>query len=156
MTIGRGLLLFLVAAGSSPARAADNGGTVAMVAPPARPTMCKSSDPDTVVVCGRSTNRYRIDPNVLAADRAADAAPIKPQLDATAPGPCTGSTCGGGDYIPLVGMALTALRAAELAADGDDWRDAFRTHPDQYRIYRQRKAEQADKGHVTIGVSARN
>ena len=36
--------------------------------------------------------------------------------------------------IPLVGMALTALKAAVLASQGEDWREAFKTHPDEYRI----------------------
>lgn len=112
---------------------------------------CRSSDPTEVVVCGRSQQRYRIDPQVLAATRAAEAPPPKPVLDATSDGSCTGPNCGGGT-IPLIGMALTALKAAELAAQGDDWRDAFRTHPDQYKVYEQSK--DAKKPRISIGVSA--
>jgi hypothetical protein len=48
-------------------------------------------------------------------------------------------------------MALTGLRAAELAADGDDWREAFRTRPDEYRAY---EAARAKKGGISIGIVA--
>jgi len=112
---------------------------------------CKSNDPAEVVVCGRSQQRYRIDPQVLAATRAAEALPPKPALDASRDSSCTGPNCGGGT-IPLVGMALAALKAAELAAQGDDWREAFRTHPDQYQLYEQSKASK--KARVSIGVGA--
>ena len=114
-------------------------------------TACKSNDPAEVVVCGRSQQRYRIDPQVLAANRAADALPPKPALDASRDSSCTGPNCGGGT-IPLVGMALAVLKAAELAVQGDDWREAFRTHPDRYELYQQSEARK--KARVTIGVTA--
>ena len=114
-------------------------------------TGCKSNDPAEVVVCGRSQQRYRIDPQVLAATRAAEALPPKPALDASRDSSCTGANCGGGT-IPLVGMALAVLKAAELAVQGDDWREAFRTHPDQYQLYEQSKASK--KARVSIGVGA--
>jgi len=114
-------------------------------------TGCKSNDPAEVVVCGRSQQRYRIDPQVLAATRAAEALPPKPALDASRDSSCTGANCGGGT-IPLVGMALAVLKAAELAVQGDDWREAFRTHPDQYQLYEQSKASK--KARVSIGLGA--
>ncbi len=114
---------------------------------------CKSTNATEVVVCGRSQERYRIDPDVLAASRAAEAAPPKAPLNATTSEQCAGPNCGGGSYVPLVGMALTALKAAELAVQGDDWREAFRTHPDEYKAYENSKAK---KGHVSIGLSAGN
>ena len=116
-----------------------------------QPPNCKS-DSTEVVVCGRSNPKYRIDPDVLAATRAAEAPPPKPNLDASEQIACVGDHCGGGNYVPLVGMALTAVKAAELAAQGDDWREAFRTHPDQYRAYQESK--QSKKSHVSIGISA--
>jgi hypothetical protein len=117
------------------------------------PESCKNNDSTEVVVCGRSQQRYRIDPTVLAATRAAEAPPPKPKLDATTATACTGPNCGGGDYVPLVGMALTALKAAELAAEGEDWRDAFRTHPDAYREYQDAKRRTS---RISIGVTAGN
>jgi hypothetical protein len=154
------LLLLAIGLGSA-AGAQDNGMAIGQTlgqalssaAPAARSAACKVARPGEVVVCGHSQEKYRIDPTVLAATRAADAAPPKPALDATAVNPCTGQDCGGGT-IPLVGMALTALKAAELAADGDDWRDAFRTHPDAYQQYQAATASAARKGHISIGVTA--
>ena len=113
---------------------------------------CKSDDATTVVVCGRSQQRYRIDPVVLEATREAEAPPPKPNLDATAAPGCIGPNCGGG-MIPLVAMALTAVKAAVLASQGDDWRDALRTHPDAYRQYEDAKARTS---RISIGVTAGN
>lgn len=118
----------------------------------ARP--CHEQSSAEVVVCGKSQQRYRIDPDVLAATRAAEAPPPKPQLDASTAGGCIGPNCGGAT-IPLVGVALTAIRAAALAANGDDWREAFRTHPDQYQLYRQSEAAKKRNG-ISIGLSAGN
>jgi hypothetical protein len=149
----KAMCVLIVAGLSSAAVAQDNPDLVAGAlgkAATAPKADCKSADPKAVVVCGRSQQRFRIDPAVLAATRAAEAPPPKPALDATAGQPCTGSQCGGGSYVPLVGMALKALKAAELAADGDDWRDAFRTRPDQYQTYQANKAK---KGGVSVGVT---
>ena len=118
-----------------------------------RKSDCRSEDPNAVVVCGRSQQRFRIDPTVLATTRRAEALPPKAPLDATGAQPCKGSQCGGGDFVPLIPMALKALKAAELAIEGDDWREAFRTRPDQYQIYR---SEQAKTGKVSVSVSAGN
>jgi hypothetical protein len=136
------LLLLAGLAGSTGAVAQDAlppvGPTVASAlreaVPGQTPDRCRSDDPTAVVVCGRSPHRYRIDPDVLAAVRSAEAPPPKPPVTAdSAQTACVGPKCGTGGVIPLVAMALTALRAAELAAHGDDWRDAFRTHEDAYR-----------------------
>ena len=143
-------------AGSSAAVAQTDAGTVAKALSNNTATPkaeCKADDPKTVVVCGRSQQRFRIDPAVLAATRAAEAVPPKPALDAKSGQPCTGSQCGGGSYVPLIGMALTALKAVELAAEGDDWREAFRTRPDEYQAYSRAKAK---KARIGIGVSAGN
>lgn len=113
---------------------------------------CNSDDPSTVVVCGRSQRRYRIDPFVLDATRKSEAPPAKPKLDATTAEACTGPNCGGA-VIPLVGMALTAVKAAVLASQGDDWREAFRTRPDQYRAYEDAKARTS---RISIGVTVGN
>jgi hypothetical protein len=162
MALIKAASLLLVALASSPAMAAQDQPapkTVAQAlqetAPGAEPK-CDNDDPDAVVVCGRSQKPYRIDPNVLAATRAAEASPPKPPVGSAPPEQCTGPNCGGGSYVPLVGMALTALKAAELAAQGDDWRDAFRTRPDQYRLYQEERARQAKKGGVSIGVTVGN
>jgi hypothetical protein len=153
LLIAAGAAFSSVAAAQEPARSLGEALTEANSGHPGE---CKSDDPSAVVVCGRSQQRYRIDPDVLAATRAAEAPPPEPSLDATADQACVGPNCGGGT-IPLVGMALTAIKAVELAAHGDDWREAFRTRPDQYRAYQDAKAEEkAKKGGISIGVSAGN
>jgi hypothetical protein len=123
---------------------------------PSREPKCENADPHAVVVCGRSQAPYRIDPNVLAATRAAEAPPPKPPVGSAPPEQCTGPNCGGGSYVPLVGMALTALKAVELAAQGDDWREAFRTRPGQYRLYQDQQAKRAKKSGVSVGVTVGN
>jgi hypothetical protein len=155
--VRKALQLLLLAGFFAAASSAASGQSIAnsMVTAPAKPdssidSRCKSDDPTTVVVCGRSQNQYRIDPTVLEATREADALPIKPKLDATTSSACIGPNCGGG-MIPLVGMALTAVKAAVLASEGDDWREAFRTHPDQYRAYEDAKARTS---RISIGVVA--
>ena len=152
----------LLAVLSSPAMAAHGQPapkTIAQAlaeASPSREPKCEDADPHAVVVCGRSQAPYRIDPDVLAATRAAEAPPPKPPVGSDPPEQCTGPHCGGGSYVPLVGMALTALKAAELAAQGDDWREAFRTRPDQYRLYQEERAKGVKKGGVSIGVTVGN
>jgi hypothetical protein len=120
---------------------------------------CKSDDPKAVIVCGRSQHRYRIDPGVLAAERAVETPAAKGPISfvpASGQTACVGPKCGSGaDFIPVVGIALVALRAATLAAHGEDWRDAFRTHEDEYQAYQDSQAKQA-KGGVSVGVSAGN
>lgn len=152
-------LLFLAGlAGSVQAGAHGEPSNLSAIASsPGKPdvsseTACRNDDPETVVVCGRSQQRFRIDPTILEASREAAALPPKQKLDATATDACIGPNCGGGT-IPLVGMALTAAKAAVLASEGEDWREAFRTHPDQYQVYQGVKAR---KSHISIGVTAGN
>ncbi len=116
---------------------------------------CENGTTSEVVVCGRSQQRYRIDPAVLEATREADATPPKPPISKEPAVPCTGQECGGGT-IPLVSVALTALKAAELAAAGDDWRDAFKTRADQYQVYQEMKQKESDERKVHIGLVAGN
>lgn len=159
MKVEAGVLLLIAFAAPMPAWAQRVPPPPASVSGPSKDSdrqhpadKCKSSDSQTVVVCGRSSSSYRIDPAVLAATRAAEAAPAKPALDATGNPPCIGPNCGGAT-LPLVGMALAGLKAVELAAEGEDWREAFRTRPDQYRLY-QEKAKGAKKAKITVGISA--
>lgn len=124
-------------------------------ASPTASAECAKGDGKEVVVCGRSSQRFRIDPDVLDASRARNAVPAKPPVSAEASpsSGCVGPNACGGDYLPVVGMALTALKAAELAVEGEDWRDAFRTKPDEYRLYQQSQDKKAS-GHVSIGIVA--
>jgi hypothetical protein len=118
---------------------------------------CRSKDPADIIVCGRPGERYRIDPNVLEAIRSAEAPPVQPPVTAdSVNSDCVGPQHCGGGTIPLVGMALTAVRAAAMAAEGDDWREAFRTRLDEYRAYQDARSRQHKGGRVSLGVSAGN
>lgn len=102
-----------------------------------------SAEPGAVVVCGRSPDRFRIDPAVLEAQRAAEAPRAKPETRiASANTDCVGPQHCGGGTVPLVGMALAAAaKAAILAIDGEDWREPFRTRPDGYQAYQRARAK---------------
>ena len=120
---------------------------------------CRHANGAEIVVCGRQGSPYRIDPVVLETQRSRDALPPKPPVgaDMVADSGCTGGRGGGctnSGVVPLVGMALAAVKAAELAASGDDWRDAIRTHEDEYRLYQQAEERKAKERGVKIGISA--
>ena len=120
---------------------------------------CKSTNPAEVVVCGHSHQKYRIDPSVLAAERAVEALPPKgPITVESSQTACVGPKCGTDSFgvVPIIGIALVAARAAELAAQGNDWREAFRTHPDTYQAYQDAKTKDANQPHISIGLSAGN
>jgi len=122
---------------------------------------CRSANGDEIVVCKHQGSPYRIDPKVLKAERARDALPPKPPVGTSqvADSGCVGgqgSGCMNGGVIPLVGVALAAVKAAELAAEGDDWRDAIRTHEDEYRLYKQAEERKSKERGVKIGVTAGN
>jgi hypothetical protein len=51
-------------------------------------------------------------------------------------------------------MALVAAQAVSLAAHGDDWREAIRTQPDEYRLYQQAEAKRASERKIRIGIAA--
>ena len=134
---------------------------VAASSPPAAAPLskeCAKSSPDEVLVCGHKTERYRIDPNVLEAQREHDALPAKPPVTAEAvqPGGCVGGQGCEGGVIPLIGVAIVAAKAVALAAKGDDWRDAIRIHPDEYRLYKEAEERRAKERRPRIGFSVGN
>lgn len=153
---GPSLLFSLLTLASAPtaAQAAPDLGHALHDAGIGETRSCKSEDPRAVVVCGTARQPFRIDPTVLAATREAEAAPIKPPVGGdVSQAVCSGPRCGP-PPVPLVGMALAALKAAALAAQGDDWREPLRTHPDQYKVYEQKKS--ASKPRVSVEVGAGN
>jgi hypothetical protein len=142
----------------SAAAVAAESATPAPV-PTAPDKACTSQDPAEILVCGRTKDdAYRIDRSVLEAMRAREAAPPKPdanaQAAAAAPG-CVGPLACGGAPVPLVGLALKTLEAASLAATGEDWREAFRTHQDEYRLYQQSQQRRARDRRPKIGFGVR-
>lgn len=149
------VLIAVAAVAAQPAPAGSGPGIgPALTAPVAK--TCKGDHPEDVVVCGKPGQPYRIDPVVLEANRAANAKPPKPPVtaDSVPTNGCIGGMSCEGGFIPLVGMALVAAEAVSLAAHGDDWRDAIRKQPDEYRLYQQAEAKRASERKVRIGIAA--
>lgn len=154
------MVALLIAVAELPAIAAAPPAVVSVAIEP-----CKSASGDEILVCGerdkRGEDRFRIDANVLAADRAKNALPPKPPADATADASTTGNSCVGPNacnegVIPLVGMALAVAKAAALAAKGEDWRDAIRTHEDEYRLYKEAEERRRKDRGIKIGITVGN
>lgn len=45
--------------------------------------------------------------------------------------------------IPLLPAAVKVATALVKAAKGEDWREAFRTKPDDYQLYEEERKEEA-------------
>jgi hypothetical protein len=156
------MLLAGIWAGPAPLAAAPAANPVAdapvSISAPARPAAairdeCSSDDLTRIIVCGQARHDYRIETPVLEGERAISSAPARVQTrDPLSYAQCVGPNCGG-DFLPLIPMALKIIGAAVDAASGNDWRQDFRTRPDAYDAYVDAKA--AKSGHkVTVGVGA--
>ena len=103
-------------------------------------------NPDEITVCAErnSKDRYRIDPGVLGADRAANANPRPEQkLAPKEKCPPHGPICEGQGAIPISAIAIVAAKTAILAANGGDWREVVGLTNDQdYEEYRAAKAKE--------------
>jgi hypothetical protein len=123
-----------------------------------RPACPEDASEADVVVCAQRTPDYRIDPGVLASQRAREPQPSETtERQRSAMASATSchdlpTKCQGSGVIPLLPAALKAIEAAALAVKGEDWREAFRTKPDEYQAY---QAERRRSGvRVGVGVSA--
>ena len=117
---------------------------------------CPAGTDKEVVVCGtRERSPYRLDETVLEAERSKEAAnnPRVVQDRSGGPEPCgtVRNECGGG-AIPLLGPALRVATAIVDAANGDDWKQAFRNGPSDYERYEEAKRKRA-KGGISVGIS---
>jgi hypothetical protein len=147
--------LFLTALSATPA-AAD---------PPARvgthlmPRRCPELSGDgEVVVCGERERPYRIDPDVLAGQRARDVPPedTRTAQEKAVQGSChdTYAKCQGSGTIPILAPALKTIQAVVLAAKGEDWRQPFRSKPDDYQAYQAAQGERRAKIDVSLVAGA--
>jgi hypothetical protein len=146
------MIALLIGAAAQAAIGPTEGAAVSSLSQP-----CADESRAEIVVCAPPRNRYRIDPAVLDAQRVLEAPPPKPAVTAdSAPASgCVGpDTCKSGT-VPLVGMALVAAKAAALAAEGEDWRDALRIHEDEYRLYKQAEARRAKERKVRVGLGVK-
>lgn len=109
---------------------------------------CPSLKPtdDTIVVCGREDRRYRIDPVVLAVNRARDAKGGAPRPDGRTSlfqercSPVGGAVCPGQGTLPISSIAITVATALIKVAKGEDLRPMLRPTPSEYEMYKQAKA----------------
>lgn len=107
---------------------------------------CKTDDSKAVVVCGRRSERFRIDRQVLESDRAATAQPGRPSLMQEA---LTAQRYGDhpehGRVIPNKLIALPLGKgssgAPELAIKGQNLPVAMRQGDDTYLDYRAARVE---------------
>lgn len=118
---------------------------------------CKASSPGELVVCGeRGRSPYRLDPTVLEAQRSIAAAsnPVRVQDRSGDPNLCgtVRNECGG-RAIPLLEPALRVASAVVKAAEGGDWREAFRNGPGDYDRYEQAKQK---RSRIGVAISVRS
>jgi hypothetical protein len=98
------------------------------------------------VVCGQRTQRLRLDPDVLDAQRTAERAERSTTAHApTAQASCSAlpQGCGTGlEGLDLANVAVVVAATAIKAAKGEDWKKVLRTGgPDEYQLYLQAKRE---------------
>lgn len=115
-------------------------------APGAAHVGCKSAAADSVVVCGRRSERYRIDRSVYEASRAARANAPKPSPSAqTISEMRYGQPQDRGRVIPTDVTKMPAEKALMMAIKGEDWRAPLRQEPDQYAAYGKAKNQAEGK-----------
>ena len=119
---------------------------------------CSPSDPiageaQEIVICVERPEGFRIDPDVMEAERQARRKKLKrPERFADTSCQSVGPMgCMGGGGINLLAAALTAAEMAKRTASGENVGEMFVTEPqpDEYQFYREakrkREAEKAAK-----------
>ena len=131
------------------------------LAPLAAVDPCTSVQADEITVCGERNqkDRYRIDPGVLGADRAAEANPRPEQkLAPKEKCPPHGPICPGQGAIPVSAIALVAVETAVRAAKGEDWREGLGLTNDrdyeEYRLAKAKEERRKEERKVRVGVTA--
>ena len=103
------------------------------------------AEDNTILVCGRRGDPYRIDPVVLATEQARrDLNKRRPNRGDVPAEPCNlvgpAVRCPT-DVITVSGIALTAIQAVVKAARGEDLRPMLRAEPTEYELFVQAKAQ---------------
>jgi hypothetical protein len=141
------LIFALGGAGAMPAApqavTPDPAAAAATAGPTSADQTCRSLHPRDIVVCGQRPQGYRLDRAVTDANRQAEhdkrstsgAPPPAQSACAQQPMGCPG----GLGSLDLANVALVLGTAGVRAARGQDWARAFKTGPDEYRLYQQAK-----------------
>ena len=116
---------------------------------------CPGGVDGEVVVCGSKEKKYGPDADVM---RAADPAPLPPTPDsrerATAVQCGTGGNLCDSGQIPVTAVALAGAKAVLQAIKGEDWKEVFRTRPDEYQRYLDARQRRQASARVSVGVPA--
>lgn len=149
-------MVVLSALAGAPAAAAEPPQRIVIDLMPKRcPDQGTGAD---VVVCGEREQPYRIDPDVLAGERAREALPVDTRTaqEKAVVGSChdTPAKCQGGGIIPVLPAALKTIEAVVLAVKGEDWRQPFRSKPDDYEAYKAAQGERRAKVSVSLDAGA--
>ena len=116
---------------------------------------CPSGADGEVVVCGSKEPKYGPDADVT---KAAEPAPLPPP--AASPKRATTVQCGTGGnlcdsgQIPVTAIALAGAKAVIQAIKGEDWKEVFRTRPDEYQRYLDAKNRRQARARVTVSGGA--
>jgi len=143
-------LISAAAAAAEPPTTPANGTSTDPNKPAAS---CRSTAPDTIVVCGeRSGNsRYRIDPAMRRFFRekaqSEDPTPRSGQIANVQAAAAADSPGSSGGPVPVMGPAIKVASAVVKAIKGEDWRDAFSNGSNDYDLYKDAKSREESAAH---------
>ena len=116
---------------------------------------CPTGANGEIVVCGSKDKKYGPDADVMTA---AEAAPLPPMPDsrerATARQCGTGGNLCDSGQIPVTAIALAGAKAVIQAVKGEEWKEVFRTRPDEYQRYLAARNRRQARARVSVGVRA--
>ena len=129
---------------------------------------CVSPNPRNILVCGKRGQEYRVDPDVMQANREVQTNE-RSATSATPPAQAVCSRqpvrpppgCGEGlGSLDLVNVAIVVGTTAVRAAKGEDWKGIFRPGgADEYQLYQQAKRERdardAERAAAAVRAKAR-
>lgn len=152
----------LVAVGA-PAHAQGVGDLEAAIAdrskPATRPldvksaTECPAGTSADVVVCAPAGPGLRLDRDVLEAARPEAPPPaVDPRRTVNVQRCGIGTKLCDSGAVPVSAIALTVAKAAVMAVEGEDWKEAFRDRPEEYQRYLDAKRKRESRPRVSIGV----
>lgn len=131
------------------------------VAPKATDQACRSQDPRDIVVCAQRGQPYRLDPDVMDANRQVETN----NRSATSAIPPAQASCSaspmhcpmGLESLDVANVAIVAATIAVKAAKGEDWKSAFKPGgPDEYQLYQQAKRRREAKAMDRLAADARS